>query len=236
MEGESARKDIYAAHGSSVAQRIAIAAAVGLCLCAAFWLLLDDGISKSGAWFGWDWIPGDKARRTWLAAALAVYFIRLLFTQFVFLKRAIRWSEACMIAPWVLFIYLFLAIAGGTNPAPIGVKEVVGVVLFVFGSWMNSYAEFARHVWKQHPENRGRLYTLSLFRYSRHPNYLGDLLSFSGLCLISGRWETVVIPLIMLSGFVFANIPMLDSHLHEHYGAAFDEYAARTSKLIPFLY
>jgi protein-S-isoprenylcysteine O-methyltransferase Ste14 len=47
---------------------------------------------------------------------------------------------------------------------------------------------------------------------------------------------TIVIPSIMLAGFVFANIPMLDSHLHNHYGAAFDEYAARTSKLIPFVY
>ncbi|MGC1783473.1 MAG: hypothetical protein WA708_13195 [Acidobacteriaceae bacterium] len=47
---------------------------------------------------------------------------------------------------------------------------------------------------------------------------------------------TIVIPSIMLAGVVFANIPVLYSHLHDHYGAAFDEYAARTSKLIPFVY
>jgi protein-S-isoprenylcysteine O-methyltransferase Ste14 len=29
---------------------------------------------------------------------------------------------------------------------------------------------------------------------------------------------------------------MLDAHLHDHYGAAFDEYAERTRKLIPFVY
>lgn len=68
------------------------------------------------------------------------------------------------------------------------------------------------------------------------PNYLGDLISFSGLCLVSGRWVTIVIPSIMLARFVFANILMLNSHLRDHYGAAFDEYAARTSKLIPFVY
>jgi steroid 5-alpha reductase family enzyme len=141
-----------------------------------------------------------------------------------------------MIAPWVFFIFLFLAIAGGTNSSPLGIPAAAGAVFFVFGSWMNSYAEYTRHAWKQHPGNRGRLYTQGLFRFSRHPNYLGDLLSFSGLCLISGRWATGAIPLIMLAGFVFANIPMLDSHLHQHYGRAFDEYAARTRKLIPFLY
>jgi len=141
-----------------------------------------------------------------------------------------------MIVPWILCIYLLLAIAGGRNPTPFGMVAGAGAVLFVLGSWMNSQAEFARHVWKRQPENRGRLYTLGLFRYSRHPNYLGDLISFSGVCLVSGRWMTIAIPSIMLAGFVFANIPMLDSHLHHHYGAAFDEYAARTSKLIPFVY
>ncbi len=86
---------------------------------------------------------------------------------------------------------------------------------------MNSYAEYARHAWKQRLENRGRLYTAGLFRYSRHPNYLGDLISFTGLCLMSGAWFTAVIPVLMLAGFAFVNIPVLDSHLHEKYGAAF---------------
>ena len=176
-------------------------------------------------------------RAVWsLAVALSVYFFRLLFTQFVFLKRAVSWSEAGMIAPWVPCIYLVLSIAGGTNSARMGAPGIGGAVLFLFGSWMNSYAEYMRHVWKRRPENKGRLYTLGLFRYSRHPNYLGDLISFSGLCLISGRWITTSIPLIMLGGFVFANIPMLDTHLHDHYGPVFDKYAAQTRKLIPFVY
>ncbi|MGH9454843.1 MAG: methyltransferase family protein, partial [Terriglobia bacterium] len=117
-----------------------------------------------------------------------------------------------------------------------GAAGVMGVVLFVVGSWMNSRAEYARHVWKQRSENTGKLYTQWLFRYSRHPNYLGDLISFSGLCLISGEWLTAVIPVLMLAGFVFVNIPALDSHLRDHYGPAFDEYARRTRKLIPFVY
>jgi steroid 5-alpha reductase family enzyme len=236
MKGEKSRSDLYAIHGSSVAQRVVLTMAVAVCVALAGWLLLGGGISLAGAWFGRSWTPGDDARRLCLAGMLAIYFARLLLTQFVFLRRAVSWSEACMIALWILFIYLLLAIAGGRNPAPFGVVAGTGAVLFVLGSWMNSYAEYARHVWKRRPENSGRLYTHGLFRYSRHPNYLGDVISFSGLCLVSGNWMTVVIPSIMLAGFVFANIPMLDSHLHDHYGAAFDEYAARTRKLIPFVY
>ena len=146
------------------------------------------------------------------------------------------WSEAGAIAPWILFLFVTYSFAGGTNPAALGLAAVAGVSLFALGSGMNSYAELARNRWKRQPGNRGSLYTLGLFRYTRHPNYLGDVLSFTGLSLLTGRWETLFIPLVMLAGFIFVNIPMLDAHLHEHYGAAFDEYALRTHKLIPFIY
>ena len=236
MNSKNSRRDLYATYGNSVAQRVAMTVAVGACVGCAWWLLLGGGIRFAGVWFGRSWTPGNEARRLCLAVMLSVYFVRLLLTQFVFLKRVVGWSEVGMIVPWILSIYLLLSIAGGRNSVPFGALDWVGGVLFVLGSWMNTYAEYARHVWKRQTENRGRLYTLGLFRYARHPNYLGDLISFSGLCLVSGRWITVVIPSIMLTGFVFANIPMLDSHLHDHYGAAFDAYAARTSKLIPFVY
>lgn len=131
---------------------------------------------------------------------------------------------------------MLLAAAGGTNSNALGAVGVVGAALFVVGSCVNSHAEYVRHLWKQRPENHGRLYTGGLFRYSRHPNYFGDLLSFSGLCLISGAWVTAVIPVMMLTGFVLVNVPALDSHLHEKYGVAFDECANRTRKLIPFVY
>ena len=236
MHKGAAKNDIYAEQGSAVAQRVAIATVVGASVAVAWWLLFGRGLVLVGGWFGQRWNPGDETRRLFLAVALSIYFLRLLFTEFVFLKRAVSWSEAGMIAPWILCIYLVLSIAGGTNSAHIEAPIIGGAGLFVFGSWMNTYAEYARHVWKRCPENRGRLYTSGLFRFSRHPNYLGDLISFSGLCLISGRWITTAVPLIMLFGFVFANIPMLDSHLHDHYGRVFDEYAARTRKLIPFVY
>ena len=231
-----AKNDIYAKQGSAFAPRLAVIISVGACVAGAWWLLICGGIAFAGAWLGQRWNPGDETRRQFLAVGLSIYFFRLLFTQFVFLKRAVRWGEAGMIVLWLMCIYLVLSLAGGTNSARMGAPGVGGVVLFVFGSWMNSFAEYQRHVWKQRPENQGRLYTLGLFRYSRHPNYLGDVISFSGLCRMTGRWITTSIPLIMLAGFIFANIPMLDSHLHDHYGPVFDEYAARTRKLIPFVY
>jgi protein-S-isoprenylcysteine O-methyltransferase Ste14 len=230
------QRDMCELRGASMAQRTVLAACGAACVAIAWWLLFGGGIETVGSWLGRTWVPGDVARRACLAAALSIYYVRILFTEFVFLKRGVSWSEVFTIAPWMLCIYLLLGIEGGRDPEPLGLVAVIGIVLFLFGSWMNSYAEYARHLWKRLPENRGRLYTQGLFRYSRHPNYLGDLISFSGICLISGAWVTAVIPVLMLVGFVFVNVPVLDSHLHDHYGAAFDDYARHTRKLIPFLY
>jgi len=220
----------------ALAQRIVLAILVAISVALADWILLGSGLQIIGAWFGRTWHHGNTLRCITLAAALTIYFLRLLLTQFVFLKRGMRWSEALAIAPWLLFLYLWLSIEAARNPAPFVATAWAGVALFLIGSWMNTWAEHQRNLWKQRPENRNHLYTGGLFRYTRHPNYLGDVLSFSGLCFITGRWITAIIPALMLIGFVFANIPILDRHLQEHYGDEFARYAVRTRKLIPFIY
>lgn len=41
---------------------------------------------------------------------------------------------------------------------------------------------------------------------------------------------------LCFAGFVFVNVPVLGGHLQTRYGMDFDEHAARTRKLIPFVY
>ncbi len=236
VAGQSLSEQMYGVTGRSAAQRVTLAACLAVCVAIAWWLLFGGGAGAVGAWFGRQWPLGDPARRIALGIAFVIYLVRVFFTLFRFLKRGMSWTEVFTIAPWVFVLYVLLALAGGTNRAPFAAAAVAGAVFFALGSWMNSYAEHQRHKWKQRPENRGKLYTRGLFRLVRHPNYLGDLISFSGLCLMSGRWYTAVVPALMLSGFIFANVPALDAHLAAHYGEAFEEYARRTRKLIPFLY
>jgi steroid 5-alpha reductase family enzyme len=236
MVQESMQKKMYGVQGASRAQRVVLAVCGILWLMLAWWLLEAGGLGMAGHWLRESWQAGDAVRRLVLAICLTVYVLRILLTQFVFLKRGVSWSEVFTVVPWLLVLFLLLSWTGGRNGSEIGAVAVIGVVMFVFGSWMNTHAEWARDRWKEKPEHRGHLFTGSWFRWTRHPNYLGDLILFSGLCLIAGRWVSVVIPVLMLAGFVFVNIPALDAHLLEHYGQEFEEYAARTKKLIPFVY
>jgi protein-S-isoprenylcysteine O-methyltransferase Ste14 len=228
--------DIYAVRSASVTQRLFLAASGFIGVAVAWWLLMFRGTFVIAGWLRWHPEMGDLARRICLGTALTIYFVRLLFTEFVFLKRGVGWSEAFTVAPWVFCITIWFCLAGGTNPTPPALTSFAGATLFVLGSWMNSGAEYARHQWKKKPGNSGKLYTRGWFRLSRHPNYFGDVLSFSGLSLIAGRLNTGIIPLLMLAGFLFVNVPALDAHLKRRYGAQFDDWARRTPKLIPFLY
>ena len=236
MARKSMQEKMYGLKSASRAQRAMLAVLFGALVAMAWWLLMARGVTQAGIWLGQAWHEGDSVRRMLLAVGFTVYYGRFLLAGFVFLKRGISWSEVFSIAPWLLVIVLLLSVEGGMNANPAGAAMAIGAGLFVFGSWMNTHAEWARHAWKQQPEHRGRLYTEGWFRWTRHPNYLGDVISFSGMCLIAGAWWTAVIPIVMLAGFVFFNIPILDAHLREHYGPDFEEYARRTKKLVPFVY
>ncbi len=232
---------IYEFYAPTLLQRATFAVLILLCSYLAAWILLGPGLTTIGNWLGHTWFhhtvtPANPLRRAVLASALTIYVLRLLLTIFAFSIRGIRWSEVSIIVPWVFILFCIFPILGALNPASFGATAWIGVALYFFGSWMNTWSEHQRNLWKQRPENRGHLYTGGLFRYTRHPNYLGDLILFSGLCLICGRSITALIPILMLCGFVFANIPALDKHLHEHYGDEFTHYSAHTRKLIPFVY
>ena len=83
------------------------------------------------------------------------------------------------------------------------------------------------------PEHR--LITSGVYRYIRHPIYLGEILYF------------LSIPMIFISAYGFiimlVSVPMLinrigfeEKALFSEFGQAYTEYARRTKRLIPFIY
>ena len=219
----------------SIAQRVTLAIGLAGCVVLAGWLLFFGGAAVAGHF------PPPLGHWRFHAPGCARLRFRHLLRPRPLYRIPIsearrKLNEVLTIVPWAFVLYILLALAGGTNQAPFAAAAITGAVFFVLGSWMNSYAEHQRHVFKQRPENYGQLYTGGLFRLVRHPNYFGDLVSFTGLCLMAGRWYTAIIPVLMFFGFVLVNVPALDQHLARHYGSAFEVYARKTRKLIPFVY
>jgi steroid 5-alpha reductase family enzyme len=160
----------------------------------------------------------------------------MAFGLFVLLRRRVAWSETAAVGFWILVIHTTFAVLGSTNPSPVGIAAGAGIALYVLGSGLNTGSEWQRHRWKKDPANRGRLFTGGLFRFARHINYFGDIVLFTGYALITGRALALAIPAITALSFVFGHAPALDRYLAGRYGDAYTRWAARTPRLIPWLY
>lgn len=181
-------------------------------------------------------IRGDLVRRIILLCCMIIYVGRLLITLFVFIRRKLVWTETIVFTIGIPFALFALTRLGGGSPRPVGVVEIIGMLLYLVGSYVNTRADWSRHIWKKRSENRGRLYTEGLFKYSMHINYFGDVVLFTGFAMITGTVGLLIIPLIMALNFVLISIPSLDRYLANKYGEEFEEYAGRTKKLIPLVY
>jgi protein-S-isoprenylcysteine O-methyltransferase Ste14 len=134
------------------------------------------------------------------------------------------------------FVLYAVASVGGSKKQVVGAVEIIGILLYLSGSYINTHSEYYRHAWKLKQENKGRLYTEGLFSLAMHINYFGDIVLFTGLAMITHSLSMFVIPLIMALNFVFFIIPSLDRYLEKKYKDEFKDYSKKTKKLIPMIY
>ena len=216
--GNLPRLTVMIAHSASVALIV--------------WLLLT----------GYRWLPdmftlATPERRLLIAAFALVYLIRTLFGMQVLLKRRFGWLEAVIVFAIFLSSHAIFAGLALMNPHHLSATSLVlALALFAFGSYLNTASEYQRYRWKQRPENHGHVHTDGLFGLATHINYFGDTVLFTGYALATGSPFAFAIPLYMTAGFVFQHIPQLDAYMSEKYGPEFDAYAARTKKLVPYIY
>jgi protein-S-isoprenylcysteine O-methyltransferase Ste14 len=201
-----------------------------------FWLLFVGGIEFTGSKFGGVWSGGDLLRRILIFSCSVIYFIRVILTGFFLLKRKMDWSEVWTIAIWLYFIHITFALLGGIQTDSVGIIAIIGIVLYLTGSYLNTGSEYFRKIWKQDPANKGKLYTEGLFKYSMHINYFGDFVLFTGFALITHNLFSFIIPLLMFIFFVTINTPLLDKYLAEKYSREFPGYSRQTKKFVPFIY
>jgi protein-S-isoprenylcysteine O-methyltransferase len=75
-----------------------------------------------------------------------------------------------------------------------------------------------------------------LYRYVRHPGYLGILLFFLGWPLLVGHLPALLFFWLPTLAAYLYRIAVEEAALREAFGALYDEYARRTARLLPFLW
>ncbi len=138
----------------------------------------------------------------------------------------------------IMFLICFsAAVASVSRGLPLSMSVYVGVFIWALGFIIESVADHQLSEFVVSPENKGHVMQTGLWRYSRHPNYFGEVTQWWGLFVIALSlpfgWLAVISPLTITAMILFVSgIPLLE----EKYAGRpeFEEYKKKTSIFIPW--
>ena len=99
-----------------------------------------------------------------------------------------------------------------------------------------SVSDFQLLQFKRSNPTKNEIMRTGLWKYSRHPNYFGEILIWWGLFFISsafGRWYIAILSPITISWLLIrvSGVPMLEEKYKNN--PAYQEYIRTTNALIP---
>jgi steroid 5-alpha reductase family enzyme len=128
-----------------------------------------------------------------------------------------------------------LFIVTSDNP-PLSSLDYLGLLLWLVGFFFESVGDFQLDQFKNNPANRGKVMQSGLWRYSRHPNYFGEVVMWWGIfCLalsIENGWMTILGPAtITFLILKVSGIPLAEKRSLKK--PDFQAYMKRTSVFFP---
>jgi steroid 5-alpha reductase family enzyme len=118
-----------------------------------------------------------------------------------------------------------------------------GLLVWLIGLIIETIADWQKFQFKNNPENKGKWTDVGLWKYSRHPNYFGEILCWIGLFIavlpyLTGiKYLLIISPLYITSLLLFVSgIPPLEKRYDKKYGdnRKYQQYKESTSLLIPW--
>jgi len=160
---------------------------------------------------------------------------------------SIKPSAARFFVAWTLqglwvFLTLSAALAAITTgeAAPVGGTDLAGLLIWTLGFAIEVVADRQKSAHrKAHP---GRFIRSGLWAWSRHPNYFGEIVLWTGVAVIASStlrgwpWVTMVSPLFVAFLLMrVSGVPILEKRADERWGddPAYQRYKAATPVLLP---
>jgi steroid 5-alpha reductase family enzyme len=121
---------------------------------------------------------------------------------------------------------------------PLGILDLLATLVTLAAILCETIADLQMERFRRLPADERGSWPPGLWRFSRHPNYFGEVLFWWGLYLfvLSAHptfWWTIVGPLAILLLFVGISIPLMERHLLARY-PTYVEYQRRISPFIPW--
>ena len=197
------------------------------------------------------------ARSLAIASMVAIWAVRLGAFLFGRIRRQgfdrrferIKQDAPRFFLTWTLqglwvSLTLSSALAAVTAPAsvPVGWPAAAGIALWGAGFAVEVTADAQKRRSRQQPENADRFIATGLWARCRHPNYLGEILLWTGVAVTAlpaldgWRYATLVSPaFVWLLLTRVSGIPLLEAQADRKWGGdpAYRAYKARTPALVP---
>jgi steroid 5-alpha reductase family enzyme len=168
------------------------------------------------------WGEGHEPRRYLVLALIAVWGLRLGLHIFFRNRghgedpRYARWRQQAGDAWWwKSYLKVFLlqgfvmwviaapirVVAVSAEPDHITALDVIGTCMWLIGFYFEAVGDLQLRRFKENPANQGQVMDRGLWRFTRHPNYFGDALTWWGIGAIalSGDlgWLALIGPALM---------------------------------------
>jgi steroid 5-alpha reductase family enzyme len=193
-----------------------------------------------------------------ISILVAIWALRLSSFLFLRIHRAgkdgrfddLKTSPIRFLVPWTLQgLWVFLTVnvvivinsQSGQAP-PLGIWDVIGLTVWFLGFFIEVIADYQKTSFNGKLENQGRWIDSGLWSLSRHPNYLGEILIWSGIACFGVSCFTGFEMLAWISPiFVYflltkiSGVPILDKRSLEKWESnpEFMQYRAKTPALFP---
>lgn len=118
----------------------------------------------------------------------------------------------------------------------------IGILIWIIGFIIEFISDQQKYVFKNKMENKDKWIETGLWKFSRHPNYFGEMLLWWGIFItivpyLSGfQWGVIVGPIFITLLLIFGSgIPPLEKKYDEKYknNKDYQIYKKRTNILIP---
>ena len=196
-------------------------------------------------------------RATLVAAMVMVWSLRL--ATFLFLRISKSGSDSrfdeikkqplqffmawTLQGLWVLLTAAAaLAVITSGTRVPLGIAGSIGIAVWATGILIEIVADRQKSRFKDEPDNEGKFIDVGLWAWSRHPNYFGEIVLWTGVAIVALpvlqglQWATLISPVFVAFLLIkVSGIPMLEEKADKRWGgdADYEDYKRRTPVLIP---
>ena len=144
---------------------------------------------------------------------------------------------------WVLLTAAAaLAVITGGVREPLGAIGIAGIIIWSIGILIEIIADRQKSKFRDEPDNKGKFINVGLWAWSRHPNYFGEIVLWTGMAIVAmpvlqgWQWATLISPVFVTFLLTrVSGIPLLEEKADERWGGQddYENYKRNTPVLIP---